>query len=151
VTVSDMAYGFQKWLKTDKAGVMRVLTTVDSINAHTLPFFSTSASTGDKAWPIVKTDLDWFAKNAPGKKIYMDENGWPSVTYPGVKPNSPNAVADVKNEEAYFTLLDSQCSYMKSSSTGWFFHLYSDSQEPGYGLYTTAGKTKFKFQPQTEC
>jgi hypothetical protein len=123
VTVSDMAYGFQKYLKSDKVGVMRVLTAMDSVNAHTLPFFSTKASTGgclilffvmffflslllsvsctwslsrcgvvsysladwpasffflligDKAWPIVKTDLDWFGKYAPGKKIYMDEVG----------------------------------------------------------------------------
>jgi hypothetical protein len=97
------------------------------------------------------------------------------VTYSGVKPNSPNAVADVKNEQvslssptsllcqthtddpsfqhvqAYYTLLDSQCDYMKSNGVAWFFHLYSDSQEPGYGLYTTAGKTKFKFKPQTVC
>jgi hypothetical protein len=40
---------------------------------------------------------------------------------------------------------------MKSNGVAWFVHLYSDSQEPGYGLYTTAGKTKFKFKPQTAC
>ena len=70
--------------------------------------------TGDKAWPLVLDDLDWFINNGKGKKMYFDEacfiprsvsvfpkspqNGWPSVTSEGVQPNSPNAVADVSNE-----------------------------------------------------
>jgi hypothetical protein len=30
------------------------------------------------------------------------QNGWPSVTYEGVEPNSPNAVANVQNEKVVF-------------------------------------------------
>lgn len=42
VTVSDMAYGFQK-----DGGASQVLEAMDSVNAHILPFFSTKASTGE--------------------------------------------------------------------------------------------------------
>lgn len=55
-----------------------------------------------------------FVNNGNGKKIILSEvslwmssldlfeslsqNGWPSETYQGVEPNSPNAVANVQNE-----------------------------------------------------
>lgn len=51
------------------------------------------------AWPIVLTDLNWFVNNGLGKKIILTENGWPSKTSSGVEPNSPDAVADVPNEQ----------------------------------------------------
>lgn len=71
----------------------------------------------NKAWPLVTADLKWFIDHGHGKKMYMDEvstffsldylgtqttalqNGWPSVTSDGVKPNSPDAVADIPNEQ----------------------------------------------------
>jgi len=40
---------------------------------------------------------------------------------------------------------------MATSSIGWFAHIYTDSQEPGYGIYTAAGKLKFPFSPKTVC
>jgi hypothetical protein len=60
-------------------------------------------------------DLEWFFRHAKGKKINLSEvnflnfffqldpqifaqNGWPSKSYSGVEPNSPNAVANVQNE-----------------------------------------------------
>jgi hypothetical protein len=48
--------------------------------------------------------MDWFVKNGLGKKIILTENGWPSKTYSGVEPNSPDAVADIPNEEVCSTL-----------------------------------------------
>lgn len=99
-------------------------------------------------------DLDWFIAHGKGKKIYLDENGWPSATSPEVQPNSPNAVADVSNEEAYYKLLDSKCEFFRGvagGGVGWFSHMYSDQKEPGYGIYDSNGMLKFPFQPRTEC
>ena len=128
VTVSELAYGYQ-----ETPGAQIVLDAIDSINIHMLPFFAQNASTGksphhrvnlslrplitgDKAWPLVLNDLNWFIEHGKGKKMYFDEvrvyhkmhavlprqrlqNGWPSVTSPGVQPNSPDAIANIPSEK----------------------------------------------------
>ncbi|KAF8645871.1 hypothetical protein AX16_007529 [Volvariella volvacea WC 439] len=142
VTVSEMAYGYQ--IHANDGGPA-VIDAIDFIDAHMLPFFSVKASTASKSWPIVQADLDWFINNGKGKKIYLSENGWPSVTYDGVEPNSPDAVANVQNE---------RCAYFKTvpgGGVGWFAHIYSDDQEPGYGIYNSNGALKFPFKPRTSC
>ena len=71
-----------------------------------------------------------------------------------IKPQSPNAVASVSSEQAYYQLLDNHCQDFKTmapNGVGWFAHIYSDSQEPGYGIYNAAGKLKFPFSPKTVC
>ncbi|EIW82653.1 glycoside hydrolase family 17 protein [Coniophora puteana RWD-64-598 SS2] len=149
VTVSELAYGYQK-----DGGAQNVLDAEDYLNIHMLPFFSQNASTSNKAWPLVLNDLDFFIQNGNGKKMYFDENGWPSVTSPSVQPNSPNAVANVDNEAGYFQLLNNHCEDLKNQvqgGVGWFAHIYSDNQEPGYGIYDTHGRMKFPFQPRTTC
>ncbi|KAG7089979.1 hypothetical protein E1B28_011603 [Marasmius oreades] len=151
VTVSDMAYSYQF---QESNGSGQVMQAIDFIDAHMLPFFAQDASTADQSWPLVLRDLQWFYDNGLGKKMYLSENGWPSTTYPGVEPNSPLAVADVPNEKAYYDLLDSQCEYFKTApngGVGWFAHIYSDNQEPGYGIYGKDGQLKFAFQPRTSC
>ncbi|KAF9048843.1 glycoside hydrolase superfamily [Panaeolus papilionaceus] len=151
VTISEMAYGYQEH---QDDGAQDVMDAIDLIDAHMLPFFSQKASTASQSWPIVETDINWFVNNGGGKKIYLTENGWPSTTYDGVEPNSPSAVANVANERDYYTLLDSKCSYFKSvpgGGIGWFAHIYSDDQEPGYGIYGTNGALKFAFAPKTSC
>ncbi|KAJ6468303.1 glycoside hydrolase superfamily [Mycena sanguinolenta] len=149
VTISEMAYGYQEH---EDDGAQDVLDAIQLIDAHMLPFFSTEASTANKAWPIVLTDLNWFIANGEGKKIYLTENGWPSVTSDGVQPNSPSAVANVQNEHDYYTLLDGHCTDFKAMNVGWFWHIYSDNMEPGYGLLSTSGKLKFSpFSPKTSC
>lgn len=126
VTVSEMAYGYQA-----HGGASSVLDAVDIIDAHMLPFFAQDAGTASASWPLVLRDLDWFFANGGGKKMYLSENGWPSQTSEGVQPNSPDAVADVENEEAYYTLLDARCPYFKAVSIGWFAHIYGEYMEPG--------------------
>ncbi|TEB27089.1 B-(1-6) glucan synthase [Coprinellus micaceus] len=151
VTVSEMAYGYQV---RQGDGSLDVLKAVDFVDAHMLPFFSTKASTAKNAWPIVMDDLNWFLNNAGGKKIYLSQNGWPSVTSSNVQPNSPNAVANTQNEQDYYDLLDSHCNdfkSMKGGGVGWFAHIYSDNQEPGYGIYGTNGQLKIRFNPKTSC
>ncbi|KAJ7082856.1 glycoside hydrolase superfamily [Mycena belliarum] len=143
VTISEMAYGYQE---READGAQDILNAIDLIDAHMLPFFSTRASTASESWPIVLTDLDWFVNNGQGKKIYLSENGWPSVTSEGVQPNSP--LAD------YYLVLDAHCSYFKTvpgGGVGWFWHIYTDDMEPGYGLYDTSGNLKFPFSPKTTC
>jgi exo-beta-1,3-glucanase (GH17 family) len=151
VTVSELAYGYQ-----ERAGSQAVLNAIDSINAHMLPFFAGDATTGQNAWPDVMSDLQYFIDNGGGKKIYFDENGWPSTDQgiANIKPQSPTAVASVGNEQAYYRLLDQRCEFLKNvvgGGVGWFAHIYTDSQEPGYGIYTTSGTLKFPFAPRTNC
>ncbi|KAJ7646447.1 hypothetical protein DFH06DRAFT_1283143 [Mycena polygramma] len=84
---------------------------------------------------------------------YLTENGWPSVVN-FASPNSPSAVASVQNEHDYYSLLDAHCSYFKAvkgGGVGWFWHIYSDDMEPGYGLFDKNGKQKFPFSPKTSC
>lgn len=149
VTVSELAYGYQ-----ERGGAQDVLDAIDSINAHMLPFFAQDASTGSNAWKDVMSDLSFFVKHGGGKKMYFDENGWPSTQYSGVQANSKSAVSNTNSESEYYALLDSKCEYLKTQAQGgvaWFAHIYSDDQEPGYGIYDTSGKTKFSFKPRTEC
>ncbi|KAF8135784.1 glycoside hydrolase family 17 protein [Boletus edulis] len=149
VTVSELAYGYQ-----ERGGAQDVLDAIDYINIHMLPFFSTLATTGAEAWPLVENDMNWFIQNGNGKKMYFDENGWPSVTSSGVQPNSFLADASVNSEQQYYELLDSHCTDLKNApggGIGWFAHVYSDSQEPGYGVYDANGGQKFTFQPLTLC
>lgn len=82
------------------------------------------------------------------------QNGWPSVTSKSVQPNSPDAVADIPNEQEYYVLLDQHCEDLKAvvgGGVGWFAHIYSDNQEPGYGIYNSKGQMKIAFGPRTEC
>ncbi|KAF8896688.1 glycoside hydrolase family 17 protein [Infundibulicybe gibba] len=137
VTVSDMAYSYQK-VDTDR-GSQSVLDNIDVINAHMLPFFSAEASTSANSWPLVLNDLNWFVSHGGGKKIYLSEVKRLAIyNIPGVQPNSPQAVANVANEKAYYDLLDSKCSYFKTVRGG----------EPGYGIYDTRGVLKFAFSPR---
>ncbi|KAH7888404.1 glycoside hydrolase superfamily [Phlebopus sp. FC_14] len=149
VTVSELAYGYQ-----ERGGAQDVLDAIDFINIHMLPFFSSQATTGSAAWPLVQTDMNWFIQHGGGKKMYFDENGWPSVTSPGVQANTAKAQASVNSEQQYYTMLDSHCTDLKNApggGIGWFAHIYSDDQEPGYGIYDDNGKKKFNFKPRTSC
>ncbi|KAK0493207.1 hypothetical protein EDD18DRAFT_1310725 [Armillaria luteobubalina] len=132
VTISELAYGYQA-----QNGAKDVLAAVDI-----------QASAAGTSWPLVVNDLNWFTANASGKKIYLSQNGWPSVTYQGVMPNSANAVADVQNESVS-SLLSNASS--PGGGVGWFAHIYSDAQEPGYGIYDDGGTLKFPFGPLTFC
>lgn len=57
--------------------------------------------------------------------------------------------------QGYFSMLDSHCEDLKrlgpQGGIGWFAHIYSDDQEPGYGIYNSAGTKKFPFKPRTSC
>jgi hypothetical protein len=51
-------------------------------------------------------------------------------------------------------MLDSHCEDLKAvagGGVGWFFHIYSDSQELGYGLLDISGNPKYTFAPRTSC
>ena len=51
-------------------------------------------------------------------------------------------------------LLDENCEFLKQvigGGVGWFAHIYSDEQEPGYGIYDAFGELKFEFDPRICC
>jgi hypothetical protein len=52
VTISELAYGYQSRLSSggsERAGALSLLANIDVANAHTLPFFSARATTGQSA------------------------------------------------------------------------------------------------------
>ncbi|KAI0743866.1 glycoside hydrolase superfamily [Daedaleopsis nitida] len=152
VTISEMAYGFQM----DGNTGLKLMSTIDQINAHILPFFGQSASTAKASWGAIQNEINNFwVKNAKGKKIYLTENGWPSkVSNGSMRPNSGRAQASVKQEQDYFDMLDDQCQFFKGVAGGgvaWFAHIYSDAQEEGYGILDVNGNPKFPFKPKTHC
>ncbi|KAG1716395.1 hypothetical protein ID866_747 [Astraeus odoratus] len=131
VTVSELAFGYQ-----ERGGAQDVLNAIDFINIHMLPFFSSQATTGGDAWPLVQTDMNWFIQHGNGKKMYFDE------------------ATDISSESAYYTMLDSHCKDLKNApggGIGWFAHIYSEHQETGYGVYDSNGQLKFNFKPRTSC
>ena len=148
VTVSEMAYGYQS-----SGGAQAVLDAIDFVGLHMLPFFSTTATTAAASWGFVQNDLKWIDSKVNGKKVIFTQNGWPSMQSGSTRSSSPTAVADVQQEQAYFDLLDSKCSVLKSNPGGgvaWFAHLYSEEQGAGYGILDN-GKLKFPFSPKTSC
>lgn len=48
----------------------------------------------------------------------------------------------------YFSL---RFKTLRGLGIGWFAHIYSDNQEPGYGIYNSTGQLKFPFKPGTHC
>lgn len=107
-----------------------------------------------RAWDVCKADartVDYVRQYGGwDKPLRLTQTGWPSndsvrrlssfhlrselITEKQVwKANSPNAVASIESEKAYFDLLDSRCGdFKKSNSVGWFAHLYSDNDLPGW-------------------
>lgn len=64
------------------------------------------------------------------------------------------AVSLISDHQEYFVLLDQHCEDFKNTvggGVGWFAHIYSDSMEPGYGIYNSSGHLKFPFAPRTHC
>lgn len=54
----------------------------------------------------------------------------------------------------YYNLLNNKCTELKAvmaGGVGWFAHIYSDNQEPGYGIYNYNNALKFPFAPKTSC
>ena len=148
VTVSEMAYGFQS-----NGGAQAVLDAVDFVALHMLPFFSSQATTAVASWGFVQNDLKWINSKANGKKVIFTQNGWPSMESGSTRSSSSNAVSSVQQEQAYFDLLNSKCSDLKSNQGGgvaWFAHLYSEEQGAGYGILEN-GVPKFPFSPKTSC
>ncbi|KAI0745414.1 glycoside hydrolase superfamily [Earliella scabrosa] len=153
VTISEMAYGFTKQSKNDMKVIMDA---IDPIDAHMLPFFWHDASNAKASWTGIEKEINTFwVPNAKGKKIYLTENGWLSGVHgESQKSNSGAAQASVQQQQDYFDMLDSKCEFFKGvagGGVGWFAHIYSDNQEPGYGILGQDGKEKFPFSPRTHC
>lgn len=149
VTLSEMPYAFSV-----NSAAKSIFSALDIIQANVLPFFDQAASTASKADTNVKWNLDFLKKHGNGKKILFTQTGWPSNkdVWPG---NNPNVVASVKQEKAYFDMLDQNaCGFMKDApqgGVGWFAHIWSDNDMPGWGILDYSGNPKFSFKPKTSC
>ncbi|SCV73387.1 BQ2448_7313 [Microbotryum intermedium] len=145
VTFSEMPYGLQI-----NNGAPATMAAVDFVEGNVLPFFDSQATTGDQAWGVVQWSLGYFASLAPDKVIRMTQTGWPSDQSVW-KANSKTAVSSISSEASYYNLLDSKCSWFKANGgIGWFAHIYSDDQLPGWGILNN-GNLKFPFQPRSSC
>jgi hypothetical protein len=68
--------------------------------------------------------------------------------------NNNDVKPTLRPVQDYYNLLDGHCKDLKGVSgggVGWFAHIYSDDQEPGYGIYSESGSLKFPFSPATSC
>lgn len=62
-------------------------------------------------------------------------------------------VESVQEHNAYFDLLDDQCSSFKKGAKGgvaWFAHVWEDQGLPGWGI-VRGGKPKFNFSARSRC
>lgn len=130
VAISEMPYGYQS--KTPQQA-SDVIAQQDLMQLNVLPFFDGSATTGGNAWGVVKWSIEWAQGIAPGKRIRLTQTGWPSNDSVW-KANSPNGVASLASEQAYFDLLDRECGYFKYQKVGWFAHVY-DVSFPSFHLH----------------
>lgn len=71
VTVSELAYGYQE------RGALDVLSQLDFINAHMLPFFSTEATTGSAAWPLFNKTWTGLSRTETAKRCILMRTGGP--------------------------------------------------------------------------
>jgi len=117
-------------------------------NCH--PYFATDASTGDAAWPDVSSDMKHFKSVVPNKKIVITETGWPSVVS-SWKPNSPRCVTDLKNEQAYWTLMADHCPDFKAWNIGYFAFCFNEDCMTGWGVVNDNDKPKFTWVEKTAC
>ncbi|KDQ20406.1 glycoside hydrolase family 17 protein [Botryobasidium botryosum FD-172 SS1] len=153
VSTSDMQYSYVA--PGNEGAPKDILSVVDQVHDHVLPFFDQDAKDGSNAWRSVLNSVDWFLQNTNNtKKIILTQTGWPSNTNVW-KANSKTAVASVKSEQDYYSLIDSKCSELKKKGPrggiGWFWQIYEDSMLDGWGILGDDGKPKFKFAPITSC
>lgn len=116
VDVPQMPYSFQQ-----NANAPEVFAAVDTVSLNVAPFFNNDATTAAASWHSVAWNVGYGKQYGLGKTVTVVQTGWPSNTQ--VWPaNSPNAVASVQQEQAYYDMLNGQCNWFKAQNVGWFSH-----------------------------
>ncbi|TDL26978.1 glycoside hydrolase [Rickenella mellea] len=147
ISISDMAYGWQS-----AGDIAPVAAAVDFFMINNFPYFNSNAESGGSsvAWKDFTNDIAYFESIANGRPLLVTQTGWPSNKdlWP---PSSPNVVASVSSEEAYWKLLDSHCAdFFKAKNIGWMWRGWDDTLD-GWGVLKTDGTKKWDFSAKVTC
>jgi len=147
VSISDLAYGWQQAGDTSS-----VQSAVDFYMINNFPYFAQNAQSGNSAssWTNFQTDMNYFKSIAGGKPLLVTQTGWPSNENL-YAPNSPDVVATVASEQAYWNLLDGHCSdYFKANKVGWMWRAWDDHLD-GWGVKSTSQTDKWSWSAKQTC
>jgi len=147
LSISDLAYGWQQAGDTSS-----VQSAVDFYMINNFPYFAQNAQFGNSAssWTNFQSDMNYFKGIAKGKPLLVTQTGWPSNENL-YAPNSPDVVATVASETAYWKLLDGHCSdYFKTNNVGWMWRAWDDNLD-GWGVKTTGQTDKWAWSGKTSC
>lgn len=148
---------------------------VDFFMINNFPYFAFDATSGGNftSWNDFLNDMDYYANISTGKPLivaqvcliwtlshYQDlpvecnttapQTGWPS-NEDQYAPNSPNIVASVLSEKAYWNLLDHHCEdFFKSRNIGWMWRSWDDSVK-GWGAVYDNGTEKWDLDARLWC
>jgi len=147
ISISDLAYGWQQAGDTSS-----VQAAVDFYMINNFPYFAQNAQSGGSAssWTNFMSDMNYFKGIAKGKPLLVTQTGWPSNENL-YAPNSPNVVASVASEEAFWKLLDGHCSdFFKTNNVGWMWRSWDDNLD-GWGVKSTGQTDKWSWSAKTTC
>jgi len=147
ISISDLAYGWQQAGDTSS-----VQNAVDFYMINNFPYFAQNAQSGGSAssWTNFESDMDYFRGIAKGKTLLVTQTGWPSNENL-YAPNSPDVVASIPSEKAYWNLLDGHCSdYFKTNNVGWMWRAWDDDLD-GWGVKTLNQSDKWAWGAKSTC
>jgi len=147
VSISDMAVGWQS-----SGNITSMQNAVDFFMINNFPYFNENAQWGgdNDSWADFLVDMQYFESLANGRPLLVTQTGWPSNTIT-FAPNSPDVIATVPSEEAYFKLLDSHCEdYFKTANIGWMFRNWDDAIY-GWGALYDNGTEKWPVTARLGC
>lgn len=147
VSISELAFGWQS-----SGDISSVQEAVDFFMINNFPYFSFDATSGgsDIAWNDFLKDMEYYETISQGKPLLVTQTGWPSNENE-FAPNSPDVVASIASEEAFWNLLDSHCKdYFKTKNIGWMWRSW-DNAIDGWGVMDARGKDKWDWQAKSKC
>ncbi|EJD05102.1 glycoside hydrolase [Fomitiporia mediterranea MF3/22] len=147
VSTSELAFGWQS-----SGNITEMVDAVDFFMINNFPYFAFDATTGGSniSWADFLNDMNYYASIAQGKPLLVTQTGWPS-NEDEFAPNSPDVVASVPSEEAYWDLLDSHCEdFFKAKNIGWMWRSWDDTIE-GWGVKNPNGTNKWNFKARRTC
>ncbi|KAH8114915.1 glycoside hydrolase [Phellopilus nigrolimitatus] len=147
VSISELAYG---WQISDN--ITAAVDAVDFFMINNFPYFAFNAQSGGSAtsWNDFTNDTTYYKSIAQGKPLLVTQTGWPS-NEDQYAPNSPDVVASVPSEKAYWNLLDSHCEdFFKVNNIGWMWRSWDDTIA-GWGVTSSHEKAKWNFKARKAC
>ncbi|KAI5122649.1 hypothetical protein M0805_007911 [Coniferiporia weirii] len=147
VSTSELAYGWQI-----SGNITAMVDAVDFFMINNFPYFAFDAESGGSStsWSDFMNDMNYYQSIAQGKPLLVTQTGWPS-NEDEFAPNSPDVVASVPSERAYWDLLDSHCEdFFKANNIGWMWRSWDDTVE-GWGAVYSNETQKWDFTARKTC